>query len=258
MRCKSISSALTATGKSSSTLCARAAPRARDSALCCIARAQFCTVAALLAGVLSAGTDAFKFAAACCWLHVRTYNVCQVSVCWHARSAVAGCTEAAQSLFACVDYYTPTLGLGLSVSLLRASVPPLQACSGASETAAALPVQTRTARPDPSFCRVPQLRLRALTFCFLGPPLQICQGEKKISTGSLNSPTFYLFPFFVTPSKKKMILDESLGDAPRSSVDGLRPTAEAAPLCITLAGPRWCRVVFFRRNLIARLLRGPH
>jgi hypothetical protein len=218
--------------------------------LCCIARAQFCTVAALLAGVLSAGTDAFKFAAAaaaaCCSLHVRTYNVCQVSVCWHARSAVAGYT--ARSLFrlcrllsACslrlaaaairlrLLQYFSLYGLQLqqskqlqqcrlvasrtrpillrwgwaSVSLLRASVPPLQACSGASETAAALPLQTRTARPepDPSFCRVPQLRLRALTFCFLGPPLQICQGKKKKTRAPRIHLHFFvfassLFPFF--------------------------------------------------------------
>jgi hypothetical protein len=197
MRCKSISSALTATGKSSSTLCARAAPRARDSALCCIARAQFCTVAALLAGVLSAGTDAFKFAAACCWLHVRTYNVCQVSVCWHARSAVAGCTEAAQSLFACVDYYTPTLGLGLSVSLLRASVPPLQACSGASETAAALPVQTRTARPDRQthlFAECRSSDSERSLFAFWARPSRYVRA-KKISTGSLNSHASLLLPF---------------------------------------------------------------
>lgn len=198
------------------TVCTGGAASPRQCVvLCCIARAQFCTVAALLAGVLSAGTDAFKFAAAaaaaCCSLHVRTYNVCQVSVCWHARSAVAGYT--ARSLFRLCRLLYSYAGAG---PLFPCCVPPFRRCRLAAEparqhTAAALPLQTRTARSDPSFCRVPQLRLRALTFCFLGPPLQICQGKKKKNRLLEFTCTLSLLlpfsRFFLLRDRRKMILE---------------------------------------------------
>jgi hypothetical protein len=87
---------------------------------------------------------------------------------------------------------------------LRSAVAGLQRSQRDSSSAACADPDGPARPPDPSFCRVPQLRLRALTFCFLGPPLQICQGEKNkhglLEFTCVFASTF--FPFFVTRSKK--------------------------------------------------------
>lgn len=144
-------------------------------------------------------------------------------------------------------------------SLFPCCVPPFRRCRLAAEPARQQQrCLCRPGRPGQThlFAECRSSDSERSLFAFWARPSRYVRAKKK--HGLLEFTYLLPFPVFCYTIEKKMILDESLGDAPRSSVDGLRPTAEAAPLCITLAGPRWCRVVFFRRNLIARLLRGPH
>lgn len=149
-------------------------------------------------------------AAACCSLHVRTYNVCQVSVCWHARSA-------ALRLHGAFSPVSTTIllrwGLGPGVcflaACLRSAVAGLQR-SQRDSSSAAFADPDGPARARPIFLQSAAAPTPSAHFLLFGPaPPDMPGQKKKKNTGSSNSPAllrlcFFPFPvFFLLHDRKR-------------------------------------------------------
>lgn len=118
-------------------------------------------------------------AAACCSLHVRTYNVCQVSVCWHARSA-------ALRLHGAFSPVSTTIllrwGLGPGVcflaACLRSAVAGLQR-SQRDSSSAAFADPDGPARARPIFLQSAAAPTPSAHFLLFGPAPPDMPGQKK-------------------------------------------------------------------------------
>jgi hypothetical protein len=154
------------------------------------------------------------FAAACCGCNPAAASTVFFSL-WIAAAAI----QTAATVSACSQPntpYTPTLGLGLCflAACLRSAVAGLQR-SQRDSSSAAFADPDGPARARPIFLQSAAAPTPSAHFLLFGPAPPDMPGQKKKNTGSSNSPAllrlcFFPFPvffFFVTRSKKKMILE---------------------------------------------------
>lgn len=137
-------------------------------------------------------------AAACCSLHVRTYNVCQVSVCWHARSAALRLHGAFSPVSTTILLRWGWASLCFLAACLRSAVAGLQR-SQRDSSSAAFADPDGPARARPIFLQSAAAPTPSAHFLLFGPAPPDMPGQKKKNTGSSNSPALLRLCFFPFP-----------------------------------------------------------
>lgn len=147
-------------------------------------------------------------AAACCSLHVRTYNVCQVSVCWHARSAALRLHGAFSPVSTTILLRWGWASLCFLAACLRSAVAGLQR-SQRDSSSAAFADPDGPARARPIFLQSAAAPTPSAHFLLFGPAPPDMPGQKKKKHGLLEftcTSSSLLLPFsrfFLLHDRKK-------------------------------------------------------
>lgn len=138
-------------------------------------------------------------AAACCSLHVRTYNVCQVSVCWHARSAALRLHGAFSPVSTTILLRWGWASLCFLAACLRSAVAGLQRSQ--RDSTQQQRCLCRPGRPGQThlFAECRSSDSERSLFAFWARPSRYVRAKKKKNTGSSNSPALLRLCFFPFP-----------------------------------------------------------
>lgn len=151
-------------------------------------------------------------AAACCSLHVRTYNVCQVSVCWHARSAALRLHGAFSPVSTTILLRWGWASLCFLAACLRSAVAGLQRSQ--RDSTQQQRCLCRPGRPGQThlFAECRSSDSERSLFAFWARPSRYVRAKKKKTRAPRIHLHFFvfassLFPFFFVTRSKKMILE---------------------------------------------------